>query len=73
MLSYYLKCRKNAESKNPKVVKTKKKRTKLSSNCAVCDSKKSRFIKQQKFSGLWGSLGTKTGLDKIHIFGPILF
>ena len=24
MLSYYLKCRKNTESKNPKVVKTKK-------------------------------------------------
>ena len=47
MSSYCLKCRKNAESKNPKFVKTKKGNIKLSSKCAVCDSKKLRFIKDQ--------------------------
>ena len=41
MLSYCLKCRKNTESKNPKVVKTKT----VSSNCAVCGSDKSKFVK----------------------------
>ena len=40
MLSYCLKCRKNTESKNPKVVKTKNGRIMLLSKCAVCDSKK---------------------------------
>ena len=44
MLSYCLKCRKNTESKNPKVVKTKNGRIMLSSKCEVCDSKQSNFI-----------------------------
>ena len=46
MLSYCLKCRKNTESKNPKVERTKNRRIMLLSKCAVCDSKKSKFIKQ---------------------------
>ena len=45
MLSYCFKCRKNTESKNPKVARTKNKRIMLLSNCVVCDSKKSKFIK----------------------------
>ena len=32
----------------------------LSSKCEVCDSKKSRFIKEQEASRLLNSLGTKT-------------
>ena len=50
MLSYCLKCRKNTESKNPKVATTKKKtgRRVLLLKCAVCDSKRLKFIKQQK-------------------------
>ena len=56
MLSYCLKCRKNTESKNPKVVKTKNIRIMLLSKCAVCDSKKSKFIKEQEASGLLSSL-----------------
>ena len=48
MLSYCLKYRKNTESKNPRVVKIKNGRIMLSSNCVVCDSKKSRFIKEQE-------------------------
>ena len=41
MLSYCLKCRKNIESKNPKVAGTKYRRILLLSKCAVCDSKNS--------------------------------
>ena len=41
MLSYCLKCRKNTESKNQKVVKTKSRKIILLSKCAVCDRKKS--------------------------------
>ena len=73
MLSYCLKCRKNTESKNPKVVRTKKERTMLLSKCAVFDSKKSKFIKQQEASGLFSSLEIKTHLSKIPLVGPHLF
>ena len=73
MSSYCLKCRKNIESKHPKDVKTKNERTILLSKCAVCDSKKSNFIKEQKASGLLSSLGIKTPLSKIPLVGIILF
>ena len=72
MLSYYLKCRKNIESKNPKVVRTKNGRMMLS-NCVVCNSKKSKFIKEQEASGLLSSLGIKTPLNKISLLGHLLF
>ena len=50
MLSYCLKCRKNRESENQKVARTKNGRVILLSQCAVCDSKKSKFVKQQEAS-----------------------
>ena len=45
MLSYCLRCTKNKDSKNPKVVKTKNGRIMLLSKCAVCNSKKPKFKK----------------------------
>ena len=45
MLSYCLNCRKNTESKNPKVAKTRNGRIMLLSKCAVQDSQKSKFLK----------------------------
>ena len=56
MLSYCLKCRKNTETKNPKVAKTKNRRIMLLSKCAVCDSKISKFIKEQEARGLLSKL-----------------
>ena len=55
MLSNCLKCRKNTESKNPKVGRTKNGRIILLSKYALYDSKKSKFIKQQDVSGLLSS------------------
>ena len=52
MLLYCLKCRKNIESKNPKVARTKNGRIMLSLKCAVYDSEKSKLIKEQETSGL---------------------
>ena len=40
MLSYYLKCKKNTESINPRVLKTSNDKTMVSSKYAVCGSKK---------------------------------
>ena len=48
MLSHCLNCIKNTESKNPKAVKTKNEKIMLSSNCAICGSKKSRFVKKAR-------------------------
>ena len=47
MKSYCLKCSKNTENINPKVSKRSNGRTMLLVNCAICNSKKSRFIKNQ--------------------------
>ena len=73
MLSYCLKCRKNTESKNPKPPRTKNGRIMLLSKCAVCGSKKSKFIKEQEASGLLSSLGRNGPLSKIPLLGHLLF
>ena len=38
----------------------------------MCDSKKSKFIKQQEASGSLSSLGIKKPLSKIPLVGPLL-
>ena len=48
MKSYCLKCRKDTENINPRVSKTSNGRTMVLSKCAICGSKKSRFIKIKK-------------------------
>ena len=40
--------------------------------CAICDNKKSRFIKKQEASGTLSNLGLKTPLNKIPLQGDIL-
>ena len=48
-------------------------RVMILSKCAICDSKKSRFMKHQEAKGLLSKLGIKTPLSKIPILGDILF
>ena len=67
-----MKCRKNTESKNSKVARTKIERFILLSKYAVCDSKKSKLIKQQEANGLLSSLGIKKPFSKIPLIGPLL-
>ena len=43
------------------------------SKCAICGSKKSRFIKNQDPKGLLSNLGIKIPLSKVSIMGDILF
>ena len=40
---------------------------------AICDNKKSRFIKNQEAKGLLSDFGLKTPLNKVPILGDILF
>ena len=73
MKSYCLKCRKDTENINLKVSKTSNNRTMILSKCALCGSKKSRFIKNQEAKGLLSNLGIRTPLSKVQILGDILF
>ena len=73
MQSYCLKCKKNTESINPQVSKTSNGKTIILSQCAMCGSKKSKFIKKQQAKGLLSNLGIRTPLNKILLLGDILF
>ena len=73
MLSYCLKYKRNTESINPKVLKTTNGKAIILSKCAICGSKKSKFIKQQEAKGLLSNLGLRTPLNKIPVLGDILF
>ena len=70
MKSYW--CWKNTENKNPRVSKTSNGRTMLS-KCAICDSKISRFMKNQEAKWLLSNLGVRTPLNKVPILNDILF
>ena len=48
METYFVSCKKNTANENSIVRRTKQNRLMLVSNCAVCDKKKSMFIKIQE-------------------------
>ena len=73
MESYCLKCRKYTKNINLQVSGTSNGKIIILSKCAICNSKKSKFINQQEAKGLLSKLGIKTPLSKIPILGDILF
>ena len=73
MESYCLKCKKYTKNINPQVSSTSNGKLMILSKCAICGSKKSRFIKNQEAKGLLSKLGIKTPLSKVPILGDILF
>ena len=73
MKTYRLKCRKDTENIDPKVPSTSNGKAMILSKCALCGSKKSRFIKNQEAKGLLSNLGIRTPLNKVPILGDILF
>ena len=70
MESYCLKCKRYTKNIDQG---TSNGKTIILSKCARCNSKKSRFIKNQEAKGLLSKLGIKTPLSKIPILGDILF
>ena len=73
MESYCLKCKKYTKKINPQVSNTSNGKLMILSKCAICNSKKSRFIKKQEAKGLLSNLGIKTPLSKVPILAGILF
>ena len=65
MESYCLRCKKNTENVESKISSTSNGETMILSKCAICGSKKSRFIKHQEAKCLLSKLGIKTPLSKI--------
>ena len=73
MESYCLKRRKNTENIDLEVSSTYNGRVMILSKCAICGSKKSRFIKRREAKVLLSKLGIKTSLSKVPKLGDILF
>ena len=59
MESYCLKCKKYTKNINPQVSNTSNGKLMILSKCAICCSKKSKFIKKQEEKGILSSLGIK--------------
>ena len=70
--TYCLSCKKYTENIKPKIVRNRQNRLMIQSNCAICDSKKSRFIKEQQKMGILSNLGIKTPVSKVPLLN-ILF
>ena len=43
----------------------------IQSNCAICGSKKSRFIKEQKALGILSNLGIRTPLSQVPLLNVL--
>ena len=73
MISHCLKCKKNAKNISSYVSKTNNGKIMLIWKCAICGSKKSRFIKKQEASGILINLDLNTLLSKIPLLGDNFF
>ena len=73
MESYCVRCKKYTKNINPRVSNSSNGKTMILSKCAMCGSKKSRFIKNQEVKGLLSSLGLRAPLTKVPLLGDILF
>ena len=73
MKSYCLKCRKDTDDRDPKILSSSNGRAMVLSKCAISGSKKSRFIKKQEAKGLLSNLSIKKPLSTVPILGDILF
>ena len=73
MESHCLKCKKYTKNINPQVSSTSNGKLMILSKCAICGSKKSKFIKKQEAKGILSSLGIKTPLSKIPLLSDVYF
>ena len=71
MKTYCVKCRKNTENIDPKMVREKNNILIMQSKCPVCGIKRSRFVKEQEAKVLLSNLGIKTPLGKILLLNVL--
>ena len=65
--------KKNTESIDPNVSATGNGKTMILLKCAICDSKKSKFIKKQEAKRSLSNLDIRTPLSKIPLLDDVLF
>ena len=65
--------KKKTKNINPKISSSSNGKAIILSKCAICGSKRPRFIKNQGTKGLLSNLGITTPLSKVPILGDILF
>ena len=71
MVTYCLKYKKNTKNIDAKMMKTKSGRFMLSSKCAACGSKKTKFMKEQEPEGLLSNLGIRIPLSKTPLLNVL--
>ena len=73
MLTNCVKCRKDTENIDPKMVRTKNNRLIMQSKCPVCGIVicELRFVKEQEAKGLLSNLEIKTLLSKIPLLNVL--
>ena len=69
--TYCVRCKKDTDNIDPKMFKTKNNKLLMQSECSVCKSKKSRFVKEQDAKGLLSDLGINTPFSKIPLFNVL--
>ena len=72
MKTYCVKCEKDTENIDPKIIRTKNNRLLMQSKCSDCGNKKSRFAKEREAKSLLSKLRINTPLSKIPLLN-ILF
>ena len=72
MKTYCVKCKKDTENIDPKIVRTKKKKLVMQSKCSICGIEKSRFVKEQEAKGLLSNSVIKAPLSKIPLLNVLL-
>ena len=68
---YCLVCKKYTKNTNPKIVRNRQNRLMIQSNCSICGSKRSRFIKEQKALGILSNLGIRTPLSQVPLLNVL--
>ena len=71
MKTYCLKCKKDTENIDAKIVRTKNNRLLMQSKCSDCKNKKSRFVKEQDAKVLLSNLGIYTSFSKIPLLNVL--
>ena len=72
MKTYCVKCRRDTENIESKMVRTKNNRLIMQSKCPVCRIKKSKFVKEQEAKDLLSNSEIKTLLSKM-LLSNVLF
>ena len=71
MKTYCLKCKKDTENIDPKIVRTKNNRLLMQSKSSDCKNKKSQFVKEQEAKELLSNLGINTPFSKIPLLNVL--